>query len=91
MNYYLFEGDFPYYALVVANNEEDAIEEYINVVSDLDENDGEFPIEVDKEFAIAEVEKSYIENELDKFEIIKMIRNDEFTEKEVVLISLDLI
>lgn len=38
MKFYEF-NDFPYYALIVANDEEEAMEIYVNTVCDLDDDD----------------------------------------------------
>ena len=57
MKFYEFSGGFPYYALITANSEYEALGLYIVEISTLDEGwwEGKIPLELTKE----EAEKKY--------------------------------
>lgn len=89
MKYFLFNKDYPYYALIVAPNEEVAIKEYMDVVCDLDEDGDEdlSPKELSIDEVLAEIEKSSFESEQEKDEIISKVKMGLFGECEVLLID----
>lgn len=92
MKYFLFNEGFPYYAVIVADNEESAFEEYIEVVSDIDEDDMEwYTTELSTEEVIIEIKKAKFESEVDRDEMLSRVEVGIFDEHEVLLIATDLI
>lgn len=90
MKYFLFDKDNPYYALIIAPDEDAAIKEYVDVVCDLDEEDDKdlSPKELTVDKVLSEIEKSAFESEAEKDEIISKVKLGLFGECEVLLIEI---
>lgn len=87
MKFYEFNGDYPYWAAVMAHSEEEAIEKYVEAVADLDEDDKKLsPSVISKDEALKYCANN--DKDPDEFYTINQFEND-CHGNEAVLIAID--